>query len=61
MKVDRRQFGKLGLAWFTAPSYAGAGVTGRLKNADFIDRLIGASTRKTLGEGKTFPGPCTPF
>ncbi len=29
--------------------------------ADSINPLIGASTSTKLGEGKTYPGPCTPF
>jgi predicted alpha-1,2-mannosidase len=29
--------------------------------ASFINPLIGASTSQALGEGKTFPGPATPF
>lgn len=31
------------------------------KAADWINPLIGASTSQKLGEGKTYPGPSTPF
>jgi hypothetical protein len=29
--------------------------------AEWVNPLIGASTSQKLGEGKTFPGPTTPF
>ena len=61
MKLDRRQFSKLGVAAITAPRYRDASDAHRRENADFIDGRIGASTSRELGEGKTFPGPCMPF
>ena len=65
-KVSRRSFAKgsaLSLAsmWLQPKMNAS-----RLPQADhqpwrFINPLIGASTNAKLGEGKTFPGPATPF
>ena len=65
-KVSRRSFAKgsaLSLAsmWLEPKTIAT-----RLPQTDdqpwrFINPLIGASTNIKFGEGKTFPGPATPF
>jgi len=60
MNVTRRDFGRIAIAGAATPYLARAG-TPTYVNADFISPLIGASTSRDLGEGKTFPGPTTPF
>ena len=40
---------------------SGSGTPSVAGRAQFINPLIGASTSTALGEGKTFPGPATPF
>ena len=59
-KMTRRRFARLSAA-------AGASVWVRPvfgethEAAEWVNPLIGASTSQKLGEGKTFPGPTTPF
>jgi predicted alpha-1,2-mannosidase len=60
MKLDRREFTQIWLAAFVAPSLPRLGGTSAA-NEKMINPLIGASTSRALGEGKTFPGPTTPF
>jgi predicted alpha-1,2-mannosidase len=48
-----------GLAFLIWGTTARAGEAGAL--VDDINPMIGASTSRELGEGKTFPGPATPF
>ena len=63
-KLSRRTFSKLSAAGFTSlwlsPLRTFAANT-RYEAAKHINPLIGASTSQKLGEGKTFPGPATPF
>ena len=60
LKMTRRRFARLSAA-------AGASVWVRPvfgethEAAEWVNPLIGASTSQKLGEGKTFPGPATPF
>jgi putative alpha-1,2-mannosidase len=60
LKMTRRRFAQLSAA-------AGASVWVRPvfgethAAAEWVNPLIGASTSQKLGEGKTFPGPTTPF
>jgi len=60
LKMTRRRFAGLSAA-------AGASVWVRPffgethEAAEWVNPLIGASTSQKLGEGKTFPGPTTPF
>ena len=60
LKMTRRRFARLSAA-------AGASVWVRPvfgethEAAEWVNPLIGASTSQKLGEGKTFPGPTTPF
>ena len=61
MKLNRRQFNKLSLAAVTVSRLASANSVCHCEDVDSINSLIGASTSKALGEGKTFPGPCAPF
>jgi predicted alpha-1,2-mannosidase len=60
MKVSRREFSRLSLASMAVAKLPLATLSTE-NNADSINPLIGASTSKELGEGKTFPGPATPF
>ena len=60
MNVTRRDFGRIAIAGAATP-YLTRAVTPTYVNVDFISPLIGASTSRDLGEGKTFPGPTTPF
>jgi predicted alpha-1,2-mannosidase len=60
MKVTRREFSRLSLASMAVAKLPPATLSTE-NNADSINPLIGASTSKELGEGKTFPGPATPF
>ncbi len=60
MKQTRRQFGQTALAAFATTSLPAVGKLPILPDR-LIDPLIGASTSQKLGEGKTFPGPTTPF
>jgi predicted alpha-1,2-mannosidase len=60
MKVTRREFSRLSLASMAVAKLPLATLSTE-NNADSINPLIGASTSKELGEGKTFPGPATPF
>jgi putative alpha-1,2-mannosidase len=60
LKMTRRRFARLSAA-------AGASVWARPvfgethEAAEWVNPLIGASTSQKPGEGKTFPGPTTPF
>lgn len=63
--ISRRSFVKGSAIWMSSP-WLTARLHGEpLKILDrasrFINPLIGASTSLLLGEGKTFPGPATPF
>ena len=60
MKITRREFNRLSLASMAVARFSYAS-PGTKNNADWINPLIGASTSIKLGEGKTFPGPATPF
>jgi predicted alpha-1,2-mannosidase len=60
MKITRREFNRLSLASMAVARFSSASL-GIKSNADWINPLIGASTSIKLGEGKTFPGPATPF
>jgi predicted alpha-1,2-mannosidase len=65
-KVSRRSFAKgsaLSLAsiWLQPKMIANESLQADHKQWRFINPLIGASTNVKLGEGKTFPGPATPF
>ena len=60
MKITRREFNRLSLASMAVAKFSPASL-GTRNNADWINPLIGASTSIKLGEGKTFPGPATPF
>jgi predicted alpha-1,2-mannosidase len=60
MNVTRRDFGRIAIAGAATP-YLARAVAPTYINADFISPLIGASTSRDLGEGKTFPGPTAPF
>jgi predicted alpha-1,2-mannosidase len=65
-KVSRRSFAKgsaLSLAsiWLQPKMRATELLPPDHKPWRFINPLIGASTNTKLGEGKTFPGPTTPF
>jgi predicted alpha-1,2-mannosidase len=60
LKMTRRRFARLSAA--TAASVCVIPVFGETHEAvDWVNPLIGASTSQKLGEGKTFPGPTTPF
>jgi predicted alpha-1,2-mannosidase len=59
-KMTRRRFAGLSVA--AAASVWAHPAFGETRDpADFVNPLIGASTSLQLGEGKTFPGPTTPF
>ena len=63
--VSRRTFAKrtlLGiLTLHLNKRLKGTTLTSNTPPSTFINPLIGASTNTLLGEGKTFPGPTTPF
>jgi predicted alpha-1,2-mannosidase len=59
-KVTRRRFAGLSVA-AAASLWARPALGVARDAAGFVDPLIGASTSQKLGEGKTFPGPATPF
>jgi predicted alpha-1,2-mannosidase len=60
LKMTRRRFARLSAA--TAASVWVIPVFGETHEpVDWVNPLIGASTSQKLGEGKTFPGPTTPF
>jgi predicted alpha-1,2-mannosidase len=60
LKMTRRRFARLSAA--TAASVWVRPVFGENHEAaEWVNPLIGASTSQKLGEGKTFPGPATPF
>ena len=67
MTISRRDFSRAAAgcassAWLGARPSALAADPGKEQHAvDLINPLIGASTSRKLGEGKTFPGPTTPF
>lgn len=65
LSVSRRTFTKgvfLGISSLYLPKRLNvAALTGEKPPSSFINPLIGASTNTLLGEGKTFPGPTTPF
>jgi predicted alpha-1,2-mannosidase len=63
--ISRRSFAKGSLMWISSLWLRGR-LRGEPRHASnlpsrFINPLIGASTSTLLGEGKTFPGPATPF
>src|SRR5260370_231815 len=60
LKMTRRRFAGLSVA--AAASVWARPMLGETREAaGFVNPLIGASTSQKLGEGKTFPGPTTPF
>jgi predicted alpha-1,2-mannosidase len=63
--ISRRSFAKGSLIWMSSLWLSGRLRGEPLKASEgasrFINPLIGASTSLLLGEGKTFPGPATPF
>ena len=60
LKMTRRRFARLSAA--AAASLWVHPVFGQTPEAaEWVNPLIGASTSQALGEGKTFPGPTTPF
>src|SRR5258708_21852567 len=60
LKITRRKFA--GLSAAAAASVWVHPVFGETHEAaEWVNPLIGASTSQKLGEGKTFPGPTTPF
>ena len=63
-KLSRREFAVLSIMvpslWVDQPRTIEA-AGGTESAAAFVNPLIGASTSQALGEGKTFPGPATPF
>jgi predicted alpha-1,2-mannosidase len=63
--ISRRSFAKGSVIWMSSLWLSGRLRGEPLKASDrasrFINPLIGASTSLLLGEGKTFPGPATPF
>ena len=59
-KMTRRRFAGLSVA-AAASVWARPTLAETRDPADFVNPLIGASTSQQLGEGKTFPGPTTPF
>src|ERR1035438_8158134 len=60
LKLTRRRFAGLSVA--AAASVWVRPAFGETREAArFVNPLIGASTSQKLGEGKTFPGPTTPF
>jgi predicted alpha-1,2-mannosidase len=65
--ISRRSFTQGFFAWLSSPwlvsrsSPNAKSPVAPEKPSRFINPLIGASTSTLLGEGKTFPGPTTPF
>ena len=63
--VSRRTFAKstiLGVSSLYLPNrLCGSALAEKDPPSLFVNPLIGASTSSLLGEGKTFPGPTTPF
>jgi predicted alpha-1,2-mannosidase len=63
--ISRRSFAKGALLGASSVCLGGhlrgAPLTSQRPELSSINPLIGASTSKALGEGKTFPGPTTPF
>ena len=63
--ISRRSFAKGSVIWMSSLWLSGRLRGEPLKASDrasrFINPMIGASTSLLLGEGKTFPGPATPF
>jgi predicted alpha-1,2-mannosidase len=59
--ISRRDFTLLGLLSAVPLPRALAAASNEKHASDWINPLIGASTSTKLGEGKTFPGPTTPF
>lgn len=63
--LSRRSFTKSSIVWmssFWLDGYLqGKPLPSAGKPSRFVNPLIGASTSLALGEGKTFPGPATPF
>jgi len=63
--ISRRSFAKGSLIWTSSLWLSGRlwgePLTASARASRFINPLIGASTSLLLGEGKTFPGPATPF
>ena len=63
--ITRRSFTKRALvgvpSLYLAKRVCGSLPTGESRASRYINPLIGASTSEFLGEGKTFPGPTTPF
>jgi predicted alpha-1,2-mannosidase len=63
--ISRRSFAKGSVIWMSSLWLSGRLRGESLKASEgasrFINPLIGASTSLLLGEGKTFPGPATPF
>src|SRR5713101_4840438 len=66
-KLSRREFARLSAVciptFWLKPSWAAVAdnAAGSYEGASHINPIIGASTSQALGEGKTFPGPATPF
>jgi putative alpha-1,2-mannosidase len=63
--VSRRTFAKSALigatSLYMAGRLRGSAITHEESPSRFVNPLIGASTSSLFGEGKTFPGPTTPF
>ena len=63
--VSRRAFAMGALlgtsSMFLPKGICGSALTHETSPSSFVNPLIGASTNQLLGEGKTFPGPTTPF
>ena len=63
--VSRRTFAKSALigatSLYMAGRLRGSAITREEPPSRFVNPLIGASTSSLFGEGKTFPGPTTPF
>ena len=60
LKMTRRRFAGLSAA-AAASVWVRPVFGGTHEAAEWVNPLIGASTSQKLGEGKTFPGPTTPF
>jgi putative alpha-1,2-mannosidase len=60
LKMTRRRFAGLSVA-AAASVWARPALGVTREAAGFINPLIGTSTSQKLGEGKTLPGPTTPF
>lgn len=64
-KISRREFAKLSTAgassFWLHRGWTETTVIPSHEGANHINPIIGASTSQALGEGKTFPGPATPF